>query len=106
MKRRINKNLQLQIAEKRIEKLFSYAEKQAKAGNLPHAHNAIRIARNIAMRTTYKMPKKFKHQMCKHCYHFLLPSITCQVRMRNGKKIITCFYCHKQMRYPYKDIDY
>jgi ribonuclease P protein subunit RPR2 len=106
MTRRINKNRQLQIAQKRIEKLFLFAEKQAKSGNLPHAHNAVRIARNIAMRTTYKLPKKYKHQMCKHCYRFLLPSVTCQVRIRNGKKTITCFYCHNHMRYPFEDRDY
>ena len=106
MPRRINKNLQLHIAQRRIEKLFLFAEKQAKTGNLSHAHNAVRIARNIAMKTTYKIPKKYKHQMCKHCYRYLLPTVTCQVRVRNGKKTITCFYCHKQMRYPYKRGDY
>jgi RNase P subunit RPR2 len=102
MTRRIKKQDQMRIAEKRIDKLFSFAENQAKSGYIQYANNAVRIARRIAMKTTMRLPKKYKHQLCKYCYHYLVPSLTCQVRMNNGKKTITCFHCHKQMRYPYK----
>lgn len=102
MTRRIQKKDQMRIARKRIEKLFTVAEKQAKSGNIQYANNAVRIARCIAMKTTVRLPKQYKHQLCKYCYHYLLPSVTCRVRMNNRKKTVTCFHCHKQMRYPYK----
>lgn len=101
MARRISKKDQQKIAQKRIARLFTFAEQQAKNGKLKHAHRAIRVARRIAMKATISLPKKYKQVVCKHCYHYLYPSVTCRVRISNGKKTITCFHCHEQMRYPY-----
>ena len=95
--------MQSKIAEKRIKQLFCFADNQALNGNLSYANNAVRIARSIAMKTTFRIPKQYKHKFCKHCYHYLIPSITCRVRIRKGKRIITCFHCQKQVRYPYKN---
>ncbi len=102
MARKIQKQKQQEIAQHRIERLFSFAERQAKLGKLKFAHNAVRIARNIAMKTTWRLPKDYKQRFCKHCYHYFLPSITCRVRIQHGMKTITCFHCNKQTRYPYK----
>jgi ribonuclease P protein subunit RPR2 len=101
MGRRINKTDQQKIARKRIMRLFAFAEKQAKRGKISHAHRAVGVARRIAMKATISLPKEYKQVVCKHCYHYLYPSVTCRVRIGDGKKTITCFHCHERMRYPY-----
>jgi ribonuclease P protein subunit RPR2 len=102
MVRRTKKKDQQLIAQKRIERLFLFAEVQAKKGNIDHAHRAVHLARRIAMKTNIYHHKKYKHAVCKHCYHYLYPTVTCRIRVNNGKKTITCFHCHNQIRYPYK----
>lgn len=104
MARRMQKKKQQMIAQKRIEKLFSFADRQAKAGKLQYADNVVLIARRIAMKTTFRLPKDYKHRFCKHCYHYFLPSVTCRVRIQHGKKTITCYHCHRQTRIPYKPL--
>lgn len=102
MSKRISKKKQQKIGRRRIRALFSFAEQQAKSGKISFANNAVRVARKIAMKTTSPLPKIYKHQLCKHCHHYLYPSVTCRVRIKNGKKTITCFHCKKTTRYPYK----
>lgn len=101
MTRRIKKKDQQKIARKRIAQLFKFAKQQAKNSKLEHAHHAVDVARRIAMKATISLPKEYKQGVCKHCYHYLYPSVTCRVRIGNGKKTITCFHCHEQIRYPY-----
>jgi RNase P subunit RPR2 len=102
MARRIKKKEQQLIGRKRIDQLFTFAEAQAKKGNLTYANNAVSIARRIAMKTTQSLPKHYKHLLCRYCHHYLLPSVTCRIRISNGVKTITCFHCQKRSRYPYK----
>lgn len=102
MAKRISKKRQQEIGLQRIHRLFLVAEQQAKKGNITVSNNAVRIARKIAMKTTVSIPKEYKHFICKHCYQYLYPSVTCRVRLGNNKKTITCFHCKKQSRYPYK----
>ena len=97
-----NKNNRRKIAEKRIEKLFFLAEEKAKLNRLKLADRYIKIARKIAMRYQISIPKKYKRFFCKHCYSYLLPSVSSRVRFNNGKIIIYCKKCKKYTRIPIK----
>ena len=97
-----DKKLQKKIAEQRIHKLFSMAERNALNGKLEYANRYVDLARRISMRYRVPIPKEFKSFFCKHCYSFLLPSYTCRIRIHREKLIIYCYNCKKFIRIPFK----
>ena len=94
-----DKKLQKKIAEQRIHRLFTLAEQNALEGKLWYANRYVEIARRISMRYRVSIPKGFKRRFCKHCYHYLLPDVTCRVRIHRGKVIIFCLNCKKNSRF-------
>lgn len=98
-----NKKNQKATAKKRIQKLFSLAEKKAFSGDLNLANRYVQIARKISMRYLIPIPNEFKHRFCKHCYYYLLPDQNCRVRIHRGKLIIYCHNCNKFTRIPLKN---
>lgn len=90
----------MDIAEERINILFNLAKKEFKRRNKKLANRYIHIARKIAMKVNYRIPKKYKRQFCKHCYSFLVPGKNLKVRMHKGRVIYTCKECNKVMRFP------
>ena len=101
-KRYISKKIQNRIADKRINKLFQLAEKNALLGDFFHANRYIEIARAISMRNRISIPKEFKRYFCKHCYDYLLPGVNSRVRINRGKLIIYCNNCNKYTRIIFK----
>jgi ribonuclease P protein subunit RPR2 len=98
-----NKKIQKTIASSRINNLFSLAEKYALSGRLNLANRYVDLARKISMRYLVPMPKEFKRRFCKHCYQYLLPHVTCRIRIHRGKLIIYCNNCKRYTRIPLKN---
>jgi len=96
------KEYQIRIGKKRIKTLFDIAEKNAIRRNFTLADRNIEIARKIAMRYQISIPSELKKRYCKHCYSYIIPSITGRVRIHRNKVIIFCNKCEKFTRIPLK----
>ena len=98
-----NKKIQKTIAERRIKQLFKLAEQNALLNKLNLANRYIDLARKISMRYLVPVPREFKRCFCKHCYQYMLPNVTCRVRIHRGKIVFYCNKCKKISRMPLKN---
>ena len=87
---------QLKIAKERIELLFAEAEK---TDDKRLAKRYVELARKIGMRYNVRIPPELKRRYCKYCHNLLFDS---RRRLKQGIMAITCKYCGKTLRYPYK----
>jgi len=101
-KKALDKKMQKIIANGRINKLFILAEENAHSGELDLSNRYVELARKISMRNLAPIPKKYKRRFCKHCYSYLLPNVTCRVRIHGGKIVVYCHNCRKYTRIPFK----
>ena len=101
-RRRITKTEQKSIASRRIKKLFSLAEENALSGDLRFSDRYVELARKISMKNLTPIPKEYKRRFCKHCYSYLLPTVTCRVRVSRSRVIVFCNKCGKYNRVPFK----
>ncbi len=99
-----NKKVQKEIAKRRIGKLFLLAEESALKGKINLANRYVEIARKIKMKYLVPMPIEYKRRYCKHCYSYLLPDVSCRIRISKGKVVIYCNKCKKLTRIPFKAI--
>ena len=91
-----------QIAHERIRILFTLA-KQIANERPDLADRYVEIAKRIAMKTRVHLPKEFRLLICRHCKRFILPGISCQVRIQPRREphvTITCLRCGSYMRIP------
>jgi ribonuclease P protein subunit RPR2 len=95
-KKQVYKN----IARRRITILFSLAETYGQQGKLHLANRYVALARRISMRYLVPIPKQYAYRFCKHCYSYLLPSVTSRTRIHRGMIIIYCTKCNKYTRMP------
>ena len=92
------------IAMQRIQTLFRLA-KETFNENQSLAQRYVDLARKIAMAAKVRLPREYKHQVCKHCKSFILPGVNCRVRVKQRREphvVITCLNCGKQTRLPMK----
>jgi len=101
-RRKREKLLRKTIAKSRIEELFKLAEEEALKGRIDRADRYVELARKISMKYQVRIPKRYKLFFCKKCYHFLLPEVTCRVRINRGKLVIYCYNCKNYRRIPSK----
>ena len=94
------KKLQKNIAQHRIQYLFSLAEKYALQGKLILSDRYVALARKISMKYLVPIPLEYKRRFCKHCYCYMLPPLTCRVRVHHATIIIYCSKCKKYSRIP------
>ena len=99
-KKHRDKKTEKNIAERRINYLFTIAEKNAHEGRLNLSNRYVEIARRISMKYQVPIPRRFKRCFCKHCYSYLLPYVTCRTRINRGKIVIFCKKCNKYTRIP------
>ena len=99
-RRKEEKKIKKQIAERRINHLFQLAEKEALNGSFDLSDRYVDIARKISMRNLVRIPRTHKRKFCKNCYKYLMPSITSRVRIKRGHVIIFCNNCKKITRIP------
>ena len=93
----------IEIAGKRIEKLFKLAEEELKKGNLDRTRRYIYLARKIGTKCQYTLPKELKKKFCKKCNMLLIPGISCETKLNKTTKTmdIKCFNCSNIKRCPY-----
>ncbi len=89
-----------EIAAKRITLLLHQAEQMAKTGRFTYANRYVELARKLSMRYLVPLPSEYKQQICRHCYHYLLPGRTARTRIHRGHLILYCLHCHQFMRRP------
>jgi ribonuclease P protein subunit RPR2 len=87
------------IARNRIWLLLSYAEQEARRGNMTRCRRYFMIARRISMRTNTPLPREFIY--CHHCLTPLIPGRNCRVRLRQRRVVIHCLECDSFRRHPY-----
>jgi ribonuclease P protein subunit RPR2 len=90
------------VAMQRIQTLFHLANEIFNEDpNL--AQRYVDLARKIAMSVRLRLPKEYRHQVCRHCKSFILPGVNCRVRIQQRREphmVITCLSCGKHMRIP------
>ena len=64
------------------------------------AHRFVAKARRAAMRVQLVLPIYLKRRYCKHCNHYLMPSVNARVRIQKSRVIIYCLDCKKYTRIP------
>ncbi len=90
------------IASRRIKTLFALAEHHALSGQMQRAHRYVQLARKLSMRHLVPIPRYEKRRFCTHCYHYLVPSVNCRVRLNRGHLAIFCYNCQQYTRIPLK----
>ncbi len=98
-----NRREQREIASERITRLFEEADKAALAGELELSDEYVGNARKISIRNNLPIPSELKRKYCRHCYKYLLPGKTSQVRVnsREKKVDVSCLLCGKKSCHPY-----
>ncbi|MCS7096246.1 MAG: ribonuclease P protein component 4 [Nitrososphaerota archaeon] len=90
------------IAMQRIQILFTLARETYKED--PHlAQRYVDIARRIAMALRIRLPVEYRRQLCRHCKSFILPGVSCRVRIKQRREphvVVTCMKCGGHMRIP------
>jgi len=97
-----------EAAMDRIETLYSLAFNMARSGELDLARRYLSLARRIGMRYTVRIPSRLKRSSCSVCGTPLIPNMTSRIRLRNGRRVVTCLECGHIARYPFtprKQID-
>lgn len=95
-------NVTRQIAMQRIRTLFQLA-RNVYAKDPELAQRYVDIARRIAMAARIRLPREFRRQVCRHCKGFILPGVSCRVRIKQRREphvVITCLKCGGYMRIP------
>lgn len=101
MAKRIPKKLKQEIALNRVKSLFKEAQQKFKTDS-KLSQRYVDIARKTAMKVNLRLPRELKRKICKHCYHYLVPSKTCRVRIHKNKVIYYCLNCKNYMRFMIK----
>ncbi|MEM3735342.1 MAG: ribonuclease P [Candidatus Bathyarchaeia archaeon] len=92
------------IAQQRIQTLFRLARETYRDDPLL-AQRYVDIARRVAMAAKIRLPKEYRRMVCRHCKGFILPGVSCRVRIKQRREphvVITCLKCGKHMRIPLK----
>lgn len=98
---RIRKEENKKIAKERMYKLFGQAEEIYKEDS-KLADRYVQLARKIQMKYRIRMPSELKRKFCRHCLHFLVPSVNCRVRLQKDHIVYYCLDCKKFMRFVHK----
>lgn len=98
---RRHKGHERQIARERIDTLGALAAQMALAGDLAHADRYIQLARRLGMRYNVRLPRDLRVRLCGNCLRYLLPGVTCTVRVSRGRVRTTCRLCGHVARHPY-----
>ncbi len=88
-------------AKRDISEFFKLAKESFK-DDKKKANMYVRKARRVAMKHKIRLPSSIQKRFCKHCYSYLVPSVNCRVRTRDGKLVYSCLECKKFMRFVVK----
>ena len=104
MRKRAGKpTCQKEIAQERIDILFSLAKK-AFPVQRERAHRYVELARKIGKRYTLPLGKEKRMRFCRKCGHYLAQGRNARIRTRASQQaiIIACLDCKTIMRFPYR----
>lgn len=92
-----------EIVKERVERLFQQAEMEYEE-HPERSHRYVEIARKVAMKVNYSIPKRYRRRFCQHCYSYLMPGDNCKVRLdsKHQEKVIRCLECGESSRIPYQ----
>ncbi|MCL2172676.1 MAG: ribonuclease P [Candidatus Bathyarchaeota archaeon] len=89
-----------QIAEQRVNTLFTQAESIVKI-NPQLAVEYIKTAQKVAMSARFPLPPKYKRRICKHCNTLLISGFNCRARIQQKREphvVVTCLNCGYHLR--------
>ncbi|MEM0095366.1 MAG: ribonuclease P [Candidatus Bathyarchaeia archaeon] len=90
------------IAKQRIHTLFRLAiETYREDPQL--AQRYVDVARRVAMAARVRLPTEYRRLVCRRCKSFILPGVSCRVRIKQRREphvVITCLKCGGYMRIP------
>ncbi len=92
------------LVNERINKLFQLAKDTVREDE-KLAQRYVTLARRLSMASRVRIPCKFRQQVCRVCKKFILPGVSCRVRIRQHREphlVVTCGYCGHHMRFPLK----
>ncbi len=89
------------IARRRMDHLFEQAKKAAVSGEMDRADRYVEIARRMGMRYNVPLRSYQKRRVCKRCYSYLHPGVSCRVRLKDGMVITLCKTCKTINRFVY-----
>jgi len=90
------------IAKQRIQTLFRLAI-EAHKEDPELAQRYVDIARRVAMAAKVRLPTEYRRLICHHCKSFILPGVSCRVRIKQRREphvTITCLKCGGCTRIP------
>ncbi len=89
------------LAFERVERLLELAG-QAIDGRPDLADRYVRLAWKLKTRYNLRLPKEMGTKFCRKCLSFWRPGVSCRIRIKSGKVIITCLRCGNIRRLPYR----
>ena len=89
------------IAAERMDALSVQAAAAALAHEMPRADRYATLARKIGMRYNVRLPRGLRARLCRKCLRYLMPGVSCTVRVSRGRVRTTCTYCGHVHRHPY-----
>ncbi len=90
------------MARKRIDRLFEEAKKAASDERMDRADRYVELARKLGMRYNVSLISQYRRRICKKCYSYMHPGVSCRVRLRDGMLITKCNRCGTINRYVYQ----
>ncbi len=91
----------VEIAKKRIDVLFSLAQKMAEEGNIGFSDRYVDLAFKIGTRYNVRIPGRYRSLYCRSCHSYLLSGTSSRARLNTGKLTVTCLRCGHCYRHPY-----
>ncbi|MDM7911816.1 MAG: ribonuclease P [Methanotrichaceae archaeon] len=100
MRRRKDAQKSRDLAQQRMERLFSLAAEEYEL-HPERSDRYVHIARQIGTRLRVRMPRHLKRLFCKRCGSYI-PASGARMRLHQGVLTATCLRCGAVMRRPYK----
>ena len=98
--------IHLAVARRRIDKLYALSKEKVSEGDYELARRYTYLAKRIGMRYTVRVPRHLKQMTCESCMIPMVPGRTARVRMRNGRRILTCLKYGSIKRIPYRKTEH
>jgi ribonuclease P protein subunit RPR2 len=91
------------IAEERIHRLFTLAERRAAEDRLDLADRYVELALKIGMSQQVSIPREFRQRYCHECHSYLVPGRNAKVRINSKRNSIDyhCRACGEVNRYGF-----
>ena len=90
------------LAYQRALLLYRMAVEEARRGDIGAARRLVEHALELLKRMRLRKPYPLRRLVCKNCRAPLIPGVTAQVRLSEGRVVVRCLACGYIRRYPYR----